>query len=245
MDPRPPDGFLILTGVELEARALARHLELPSWEAPSGPPRSGRAFGRGRLRVASGGLRAAYLTERWPALLDGLGRPLVISAGVCGALDPALVPGALVCPERVLAANGDEYALGESSHRARVAERAAPVHGGRLVTAGDLVGTPSDKARLRRATGAVAVDMESAAIVRAAVTAGLPWLVLRGVADGAGDAVPPGLARLVDDEGRIRLAGAVALALTRPRVVAGAIELGRNTRRALARVARALAALVA
>jgi len=122
-------------------------------------------------------------------------------------------------------------------------KRAAPVHGGCLVSAPEIVATPADKARLYRDTGAVAVDMESAAIVGAAAAAGLPWLVLRGVSDGAGVALPPGLARLVGDQGRIRITSAVALALTRPRAIAGAIELGRNTRRALARVARALAVL--
>ena len=168
MDPRPPDGILILTGVELEARALARHLELPSWDQSSDPGQVGRAFGRGLLRIAPTGLRAARLSQRWPRLLDGLGRPLVVSAGVCGALDPALGPGELICPEHVRAPDGREYHLDDSRHRARVAERAAPVHGGCLVTARELVGTPADKARLRRDTGAAAVDMESAVIVSAA-----------------------------------------------------------------------------
>ena len=240
MDPTPPDGILILTGVELEATALARHLELPA--APAFP---GRAFGRGRVRVSPAGLRAAFLTQRWARLLAGFDRPLVVSAGVCGALDPALPQGAVVCPERVLSADGAEHRLGDSRHRDRVAERAAPIHGGCLVGARELVAGPADKARLRRETGAVAVDMESAAIVAAATSAGLPWLVLRGVSDGAEESVPLDLARLVGDEGRLRLGGAVALALTRPRVISRAIGLGRNTRRALANVARALAALAA
>lgn len=243
MDPQPPDGILILTGVELEARALARHLELPSWDAPSAPGSVGRAFGRGGLRIAAAGIRAARLSSRWPRLLDGLGRPLIVSAGVCGALDPALAPGALVCPELVRGRDGREHRLDACPYRARIVERGGPVHGGALVSASEIVATPADKARLRRDTGAIAVDMESAAIVAAAAAAGLPWLVLRGVSDGAGAALPPGIARLVGDEGRIRIAGAVALAFTRPRAIAGALELGRNTRRALAQVARALAAL--
>jgi len=238
--PNLPDGILILTGVELEASTLARHLELPLH-----PALPGRAFGRGRIRIAPAGLGAALLTERWPALLDGLSRPLVVSAGVCGGLDPGLPAGALVCPELVLAPGGATYRLPPSAPRARVVAGAAPVHGGCLVTARELVATPEDKALLRRRTGAVAVDMESAVIVEAAVAAGLAWLVVRGVSDGAGESVHPRLARLVSAEGRLRIADAVALALTRPRVIPRAIELGRSTRRALARVACALAALAA
>ena len=55
--------ILILTAVELEARALARHLELPALPSLPFP-----AFGRGTLRLAPVGLRAALLAERWPAL---------------------------------------------------------------------------------------------------------------------------------------------------------------------------------
>src|SRR5678815_958224 len=49
------------------------------------------AFGAGDVRVAVIGLRAGLLPTRWPALLTGLADPLVISAGVCGGLDPAPV----------------------------------------------------------------------------------------------------------------------------------------------------------
>ncbi|HET9314739.1 MAG TPA: hypothetical protein VFQ51_04080, partial [Vicinamibacteria bacterium] len=154
MDPQLPDGILILTGVELEARALARHLELPSWNPPSAPGSVGRAFGAGRLRVAVAGIRACRLSARWPRLLDGLGRPLVVSAGVCGALDPALAPGALVCPERVRASDGREHRLEDPRHRDRIAGRVGPLHGGCLVSAPEIVATPADKARLRRDTGA-------------------------------------------------------------------------------------------
>lgn len=240
MDPTHPDGILILTGVELEATALARHLDLPP--APTLP---GRAFGRGRVRVAATGVGAALLEKRWPGLLHGLTRPLVVSAGVCGALDPALPPGSLICPECVQTADGMEYHLEDRRHRDRVAGRVATIHGGLLVGAREIVAGPADKARLRRRTGAAAVDMESAAIVGAAAAAGLPWLVLRGVSDGADESVPPGLVRLVGPEGRLRIGGAVALAVTRPRVISRAIGLGRNTRRALVEVARALSALAA
>jgi len=238
VDPRPPGDILILTAVELEASALARHLELPAHAALPG-----RAFGRGSLRVAPVGLRAALLTERWPLLAHGLTRPLVVSAGLCGGLDPALAPGDLVCPELVLGAGGARYRLEASPHRARVVADAGPVHAGPLVTTRDLAATPADKAALRARTGAAAVDMESAAIVQAAEAAGWPWLVLRGVSDGAGETLHPELAGLVGVEGRLRLAGAVALALTRPRAIPRAIGLGRRARRALAAVARALAVL--
>ena len=84
-------AILVLTAVELEARALARALSLPLLPSLSFP-----AFGRGTLRVAPVGLRAGLLAARWTALVAASDRPLVVSAGVCGGLDPDLRVGDLV-----------------------------------------------------------------------------------------------------------------------------------------------------
>ena len=100
------NGTLILTAVELEAAGLARELELP---ALSDLPF--RAFGRGLTRIVPVGLGAALLAERWTAAVSGLGRPLIVSAGVCGGLDPGLSAGDLVLPTRVLAPDGAALAV--------------------------------------------------------------------------------------------------------------------------------------
>src|SRR5712692_2793644 len=94
-------AILVLTAVELEARALARALSLPSLPSLSFP-----AFGRGTLRVASVGLRAGLLGSRWTALVSASDRPLVISAGLCGGLDPDLRVGDLVLPDAVINEEG-------------------------------------------------------------------------------------------------------------------------------------------
>ena len=112
----------------------------------------------------------------------------------------------------------------------------------RLVTTREVIATPEAKAALFARTGAVAADMESSVILAAAAAAGLPSLVVRAVSDAAHDALPPELIRLVTPEGRLRVAGAVAL-IAHPAVVPRAIELRRATRRALGKVALLLAAL--
>src|ERR1700693_5695656 len=79
---RAPTGLvaiLVLTAVELEARALAPALSLPSLPSLSFP-----AFGHGSLRVAPVGLRAGLLGSRWTALVSASDRPLVVSAGGLG-----------------------------------------------------------------------------------------------------------------------------------------------------------------
>jgi len=228
-------SILILTAVELEARALARALELPRLSSPA------RAFGRGGVRLGSIGLGASQLGSRWTALLHGLDRPLVVSAGLCGALDPTLRLGAVVVPDAVQGPDGAIDRVSEPDHRAAVA-RAPWVETGVLVTTREVLATREAKAEALARTGARVVDLESAFVVRAAAAHGLPALVARGVSDGADEGLPPALIRLVTPEGRLRLGRAVAL-IARPATLPRALALRRASIRALRGVARFLAAI--
>jgi adenosylhomocysteine nucleosidase len=230
--------LLILTGVELEARALARALDLP--RLPSFPfP----AFGRPSIRIAPVGVGALLCDSRWAALLDGLPHPLVVSAGVCGGLDPRLGVADLVIPERVLGPTGELHALGSAAHRAAVARAGACA--GLLVTTREVVSTPTAKAALHAASGAVAADMESAFILARAAASGCAALVVRAVSDPADESLPLELVRLVAPAGGLRLVRALALVGARPALVPRAVALRHRTHRALRAVAPALAALAA
>jgi len=232
--------LLILTGLELEARALARALDLP--RLPSFPfP----AFGRASIRLAPVGVGAHLCESRWAALLDGLSYPLVVSAGVCGGLDPRLGLAHLVIPEQVLGPTGELHALGSAAHRVAVAHAGASVCAGLLVTTREVVATPAAKAALRAASGAVAADMESAFILTRATASGCPALVVRAVSDCADESLPLELVRLVTPAGGLRLARSLALVSARPALVPRVMALRRRTHRALRAVAPALAALAA
>jgi adenosylhomocysteine nucleosidase len=112
-----------------------------------------------------------------------------------------------------------------------------------MATVSQTVATPEAKAALRAATGAVAVDMESAAILEAAAARGCSSLVVRAVSDDARDTLPDELMRLMGADGRIRCGGVLALA--HPRVLRRALQLRRSSRRALETVASSLARLAA
>jgi len=236
-------GILILTAVELEARVLARELEFPLLSSLPFP-----AFGRGSVRLAAVGLRAGLLEARWAALTEGLDRPLIVSAGVCGALDPRLRPGDLAIPESVLAPTGELYNVTPSQHRRALGAAAsrvrAPARSGLLVTTRDVVGTPEGKAELFAQTGAVAADMESAVVLARAAASGCPSLVVRGVSDGAAQSLPPELVGLVTPEGKLRSARVLALMASRPAVLPRALALSHTTRKALRAVATLLATLL-
>jgi len=233
-------GLLILTAVELESAALARQLELPRLSTfPF------RAFGRGDIRLAAIGPRAGLLDERWSRLSHGLRAPLVVSAGLCGGLDPGMRAGDLVLPDAVLAPSGELLRVNAQAHGLLLARAGERARTGRLVTAREVAATPEAKACLRAETGAAAVDMESAAILARADAAGWPSLVVRAVSDEAAHAVPPALSRLLATDGRLHGGRALALALTHPGSIAQAVTLRRASRLALGAVARSLAALVA
>jgi adenosylhomocysteine nucleosidase len=218
--------LLVLTAVDLEARTLARHLGLVL-VAGGGWPR----FARGALEILPVGIGASQLAAR----LTGIAPPaLVLSAGVCGALAPELSVGALVVPEAVLGPDGRRYATAVVGGARR--------HG-TLLTTERVLEDAAAKSRLWLATGALAVDMESAAILEWAAARGVPGLVVRGVCDPAGRGVPADLARAVHDDGRVRPMRAVTTMLARPRALADAVALRSGTLAALKTVAAALGTL--
>jgi adenosylhomocysteine nucleosidase len=231
-------AILVLTAVELEARALARALSLPSLPSLSFP-----AFGRGTLRVASVGLRAGLLGSRWSALVSASDRPLVVSAGVCGGLDPDLRVGDLVLPDAVVSDSGLCLHVTASGAQRAAAARDAGARRGVMATVSRTVSTPEAKAALRASTGAAAVDMESAPILEAAAAHGCSSIVVRAVSDDARETLPGELMAMVGADGSIRLGRILALA--RPSILRRALGLRRSTRRALESVAGSLARLAA
>jgi nucleoside phosphorylase len=218
--------LLVLTALDLEARQLARQLGLAT-AAGSGWPR----FSGGVLEIVPIGVAATQLTQRLHALAPP---SLVISAGACGALAPELKVGALVVPEAVLGPDGRRHAT-------------APVAGARrsgvLLTTEHVVEDAAAKSRLWLQTGALAIDMESAAILAWAAARGVPGLVVRGVSDPAGRGVPADLARVVRDDGSMRPVRAVVTMLARPRALADAVALRAGVAAALRTVAVTLATL--
>jgi hypothetical protein len=93
------------------------------------------------------------------------------------------------------------------------------------------------------ASGAVAVDMESAAIAAVAAQAGVPFVALRVIVDGRDDAVPEGAESWIDERGNRRLASALA-AVAKPGEWMALWRLAQRYRvasRVLARLARCVA----
>jgi len=193
-----------------------------------------------RLALAGPGADRAEQAARY---LVREGVDALVSWGVAAGLDPSLAPGTLLLPERVLAANGDCYSLTGAWHTRAVEHTvdAAPVLGPLAETVSLLPG-PSAKAALQARTGAIAADMESAAVVRVARDSRLPVLVVRAVLDAADVTLPEAWSRVAGPDGGLR-PGAVIAAAARPALWKDGLALAR-CRRLAARSLRAAAPLL-
>lgn len=196
-----------------------------------------RSDGGVDLRLSGiGPRRAAAAAER---LLAG-GATALASWGSAGALAADLTAGALLLPRTVVAADGEVLAV-DAAWQRRLLDCLAPhlpVATGPLMEVLAVVATPADKESLRRRSGAVAVDMESVALARCARQAGVPFVVVRAVVDGAATALPGVAIVALDGLGRVRPLRLVAGLLREPRAWPALGHLRRSFGRCQATLAR-------
>jgi DeoD family purine-nucleoside phosphorylase len=160
-----------------------------------------------------GGPSAAIVVEE----LIGLGAGRLLRVGTCGALVPELELGSLLVSRRALCRDGTSRALGVGDHvepdpeltEALVTAASGAATGTTVTT--DLFYDP-DESRPDEwvAAGAVAVEMEAAAVLAVAARHGVPAACLLAVSDtlvaGRERLDEAALARVGEDLGRAALA---------------------------------------
>ncbi len=129
-------------------------------------------------------------------LLDqGVGA--LVSLGLAGGLAPGLRSGTLIVPSEVIVGT-ERFATDPALSQLLGGMTAHALFGGDAVVA-----TTAEKHRLYRATGAVAVDLETGIVARMAVSRGIPFAVLRAICDPAERALPPAALMALDTRGVI------------------------------------------
>jgi hypothetical protein len=161
----------------------------------------------------------------------------VVMSGCAGALDESLEPGAVIVASEIVGRGGRILIPATDlidAYLAACADAGIDSRTGRLLTAGAVL-DPEGKRRLREQTGALAVDMESAAIAAWAETAAIPFVAIRAILDSAAAPVAD-FGGAIDPDGGIRPMALLALFCRRPELIREIPRLAaarRRCRRAL------------
>jgi len=110
---------------------------------------------------------------------------------------------------------------------------------GRFANANAPVLTARAKAKLRNATEAAAVDMESLSAGRFALAQRTRFAILRAVADPAGQDLPLLVLKAVDSRGRVKRAAAIKELVRSPGQFMAALAVARQSKAALRALDRA------
>jgi adenosylhomocysteine nucleosidase len=185
-----------------------------------------RFFENDKAALICGGIGPQAARRATEALIVEISPRLVLSVGFAGALDPSLRVGDVITPEVVInVADGVRTEAGQGQ--------------GVLVSSATVAGK-EQKTSFARAYGAIAVDMEAAAVAQGARARGVEFGALKVISDAA-DFNMPEIDRFVASDGRFqsaRFAGYVAL---RPWLWKTTIVLARNSAKASKALSGALA----
>ena len=172
----------------------------------------------------------------------------LVSFGIAGGLAPELKTGTVVVSGEVISET-HHWAVG-SLYMQRLGDFARSIGAirGPVLGATSILATRIEKKRAWATTRALAVDLESEIVARTATALGIPFIVLRSIADTARRDLPPASLVPLSADGKPDLLRVLAAVLRRPFQVAGLIGLAEETGIALSALigpARALRSLVA
>ncbi len=158
----------------------------------------------------------------------------LVSFGLAGGLDPAFQPGQVIVPATVI--DGAESWQTDPA----LAESLGGMTPGLLIGGGKVIASAAAKRAAFASTGAQAIDLESAAVARAAARHALPFAALRAIADPARRSLPQAAMVALGPHGQIALPRIVLTALRHPTelpaLVALAIDAARARRALLGRL---------
>jgi len=227
----------IVAALPGEAKAL---LGRCSWRKAKGflHCRSVLKDGTDLVVVQSGmGMGNAFSAAGW---LSEKGVAALGCFGVSGGLDPGLGVGDLVFADAVFLERDDGAYLvwKKGGCDSDITFNFQSVKGltaswGSIVTVQTPVLNTAGKRALFDRTGAMAVDMETAAVARAASRSGLPFFAVRTICDSADVTIPESIYQCVDQQGRPRFPHLLGLIIRKPLLISHLLRMNRDFTAAL------------
>lgn len=169
---------------------------------------------------------------------------LIVSAGLACALVPARIGDLLVGTDVRMEADDHEAsghvkrpcADGMVAAAVRTAERAGlPVQAGPFVTAPRILWHSAEKQAMAEITGAIGLDMESAALAKAAAERQVPFVIVRSVSDLVDESLPVDLNLFMRPADWLK---GLAACVAAPSCVGGFLRLRAQMRTASERMSR-------
>ena len=193
-------------------------------------PAEARWLRASALEVRVGGVGAEHARRAARAFIAD-GAKALISWGTAAALAPSLGLGTLILADRVIGDNESVPLVPDVAWTARVADAlrgVVPVVRGTLACPTQVLRNAKEKRALADRSGAIAADMESAAIGSVAREAGAPWIVVRVVSDAADTVVPASVVSAIDGSGALSFMRLVGALLQNPGDIAALPALARG-----------------
>ncbi|HEY3617405.1 MAG TPA: hypothetical protein VGK96_11370 [Candidatus Sulfotelmatobacter sp.] len=204
----------IVAALEREVRPLVKEWSTSEQEVDG---RQVRFFEKDNVVLVCGGIGAEAARRAAEAMITIYAPTVIYSAGFAGALESTLKVGEVVQPRRVVnAGDGSSVNLAQGE--------------GVLVSFGS-VASPEQKEKLRVSFGAQAVDMEAAAVGRAAEARGAGFAVVKVISDEF-DFNFPSMERFVDFNGQFLERRFAWFSALRPWLWRQVVQLARNSKRA-------------
>lgn len=178
-----------------------------------------------KVRIGVSGADAARAEAITQGFLDD-GAAAIVSAGLCGGLDPKLKSGDVVLGERVVSAQGDIVIADKRLSAA--ADKFSPRHVA-IFGSDEIVDSLDKKQALYRRYAAETVDMESHGAARAAAKAAIPFIAIRVVADGHDRVLPKAALNAVTPSGGVNVLNVLAECVKSPQQFEQIALLGRDS----------------
>jgi adenosylhomocysteine nucleosidase len=199
-----------------------------------------------RIAIVVSGVGRSAAAKATDALLAGHRPGWIVSAGFCGGLVAEAARHDLIVAERIVDPSGESLDIELARlDRSLYAERPR-VRTGTILCADQIVRRPEDRARLGVQYGAIAVDLESAAVARSCRRRGVPFLGIRVVSDAVDDALPREIEHLSRQKSRAgQLGAALGAIVKRPGSIKDFYKLRENAMLASDRLAKYLVEVIA
>jgi adenosylhomocysteine nucleosidase len=223
----------IVAAMEREVRPLIRGWKVRTIEHggrryrlfEDGKAENGPAENR-EAALVCGGIGAEAARRATEAIIREVNPERVISVGFAGALDGSLHVGDVLQPRTVInAADGARTDAGS---------------GEGILLSSSTVASREQKTRFAQAYGAVAVDMEAAAVANGAEARGVEFAALKAISD-ASDFAMPEIDGFVADDGTFRSAKFACHVALRPWLWRATVALARNSSEASRALCNAIA----